>query len=324
MKKINLLFLLTFYLLTLSCTSSSEDDNTVPPESNGSKLYAVMGTCNGNGSTANLVEINTSDGSTNIISNTNLYNSQGVTFNSNTSELYFSDFTTTPPSLLKLNINDGTSSIVNITYQNSFCHLDELFYNNINQTLYGVMGTCNGNGETAKLIKINTSDGSTQIVSNINLYNSQALTFNFSTSELYFTDFTTTPPSLLKLNINDGTSRIVNITYQSSFCHLDELFYNNINQTLYGVMATCNGDGDSAMLVKINTSDGSTSIVSNTNLYKSQSVTFNSNTSELYFSDFTTTPPNLLKVNINDGTSSTVNISYQSTFCHLDELYLIN
>ena len=89
-----------------------------------------MGTCGGNGTTANLVEINPNDGSTNIISNTNLYLSQSGTFNPNTSELYFSDFDTSPPKLLKVNINDGASSSVDITYQNTFCHLDEII--NIN------------------------------------------------------------------------------------------------------------------------------------------------------------------------------------------------
>ncbi|WP_237274603.1 TolB-like translocation protein [Tenacibaculum ovolyticum] len=290
----------------------------------GTVFYGVMGTCNGNGSTANLVEINIENGSTKIVSNANLYKAQSIAFNPNTSEMYFSDFTTDTPRLMKVNVDSGEEKFMTITYQNDFCHLDDLLYNQNNNKLYGVTGTCNGNGSTANLVEINLENGNTTIVSNANLYKAQSITFNPDASDVYFSDFTTDVPRLMKVNLDSGEEKFVNIVYQNDFCHLDDLFYNQNNNKLYGVTGTCNGNGSTANLVEINIENGSTTIVSDTNLYKAQSLTFNLYTSELYFSDFTADLPKLLKLDINTGESSLMDVTYQNDFCHLDELLIIN
>lgn len=287
---------------------------------NTSKLYAYE--FDYSTSLNQIVEINKVDGATKLIASLDARSYWNIVFDSSSSQIiginenWDSNSSYLFSSLLLININDGTSSIIKLEQTTENSQFIDLVLVNNNKLYAYEVDVLTG---LKQIVEINKIDGSTKLIASLNVENNLNLVFDISSNQVigmneYQNSNNSYSQSLLLINLNDATSSTVNLEHASENSMFKQLVIGKDNK-LYAYEEEY--PGDLKQIVEINKANGTTKLIASLNVENDWDLVFDKAENKFIGLNEYKNPDNsfsqsLLLINLSKGTSSTIDLEHKN------------
>lgn len=308
------LLLITLSLILFNCSNDDETTNN-PPASEYSEIFAYKGDDNPSGTNyePRIVKINPTNGNETDIAYLNLGEYlYGFVYNNSTNEIYGLENN----KLYKINVNNGTHTTINLDNSTGEIFYEELIIDN-NNNIYAYKG--DDTPETSyvpRIVKINPNNGTETDIAFLNigeyLY---GFVFNNATNQIYALENN----KLYKINISDGSHTTVDLDNSTGEIFYEELIIDNSNNIYAYKGDDTIGTSYIPRIVRIDPSNGNETDIANLNIGEYlYGFVYDNETDEILGLE----DNKLYKINVSNGTHSTINLDNSSSDIFYEELII--